>query len=236
MKNKLLKFTIVLACFNVFPESNEPIAISLGTYCAIANALKYNGIRNQAYPFDWLVIPFDGLYKVLDSDFEFFLSNKNTLQILDKDKRFVVDASTDIYYGHDFPTEGGRINANVVGDFLSYFDRVKEKYTRRINRLKMVLNSSKRVMFFRYMINKQEAIALCNLLKQKFKLLDFSIVAINTTHEQWNVNQVKNVYLPYELTSEPKSQEWYKIFHDVGLIENANLAGNLKSIKYPKNM
>jgi len=48
--------------------------ISLGCYCAVSEALGKLGVRQRAYPFDWVRSPIQGIRHCLETDFEDFLT------------------------------------------------------------------------------------------------------------------------------------------------------------------
>ncbi len=163
----------------------KSIPISLGNACGVAGALRDFKLRNEAYPFDWIVSPFDALYKMFETDFATFLL-KESLVI--KDKSAVVDQLHNFRFVHDFPTHG-HINTSEheespVGtiryDFLNYFDLIKAKYERRIDRFRNRLHSHDKLIFIRNRdISIDQAFDLCALLEARFPSLDFMLVVVD---------------------------------------------------------
>jgi len=54
--------------------------ISLGCYCTVAQAIKDLGIRQRAYPFDWVRSPIEGVIRCFEDKFEDFLTFTETRQ------------------------------------------------------------------------------------------------------------------------------------------------------------
>lgn len=54
--------------------------ISLGCYCAVSEALNLLGIRQRAYPFDWVRSPMDGIVRCFETDFEDFLTYSSSFE------------------------------------------------------------------------------------------------------------------------------------------------------------
>lgn len=52
--------------------------ISLGSYCAVAQAIAYLGKRQRAYPFDWMRCSIKGVIKCFENRFEDFLKWTST--------------------------------------------------------------------------------------------------------------------------------------------------------------
>lgn len=54
--------------------------ISLGCYCTVAQAIKDLGIRQRAYPFDWVRSPMEGVIRCFEEQFEDFLTFTDSRQ------------------------------------------------------------------------------------------------------------------------------------------------------------
>lgn len=57
--------------------------ISLGCYCAVSEALLYLGVRQYAYPFDWVRSPMEGIIHCFETGFEDFLTYTETREAHD---------------------------------------------------------------------------------------------------------------------------------------------------------
>lgn len=202
--------------------------ISLGSACTVAGAMRTYGIRFEAYPFDWLVSPFDSLYKALDDDFKNFLK-EDSLVVRQSDKYGTLD-----YYGfhfvHDFPS----VNPNdeiaaligenhVTGgvlrdDWRQFIPSVKSKYLRRIERLRRVLNSREKVYLVRHCdTTRAQAVALRDLIIKKYPNLDFILVVVDRTQgikQDWNLEKIKNFYLDDSVNGGQNG--WEEIFRTLG--------------------
>src|SRR5437868_4428375 len=76
------------------PYLKIPLCISLGSSCHPALNLRALKLKLETYPFDWILSPFDSLYKALQDDFKYFLSDLKVRP----EGNGVVD-----YYGFHFP-------------------------------------------------------------------------------------------------------------------------------------
>lgn len=214
------------------PIDQKPIPISLGTHCVAAYMLNHHHIRTVSFPFDWLSTPFSALYAVIEDDFStFFL--KDYLYIPPEKPSQVIDGKTGIIYTHDFPTkdivnpdkrdgdDGYGVVGTIVDNFLDFYESVNEKYQRRINRLRDVLNSTNQVVFFRYDCNRQEAVILRDLIQRKYPSLNFKLVIINYSYsDSWNEPLIQNYFMPAERAWDINGSEWPAIFREQNLYQS----------------
>lgn len=54
--------------------------VSLGCFCGVARTLQCLGIKQFTYPFDWTRCPLDGVVRLLDTNFEDFLSYSSVFE------------------------------------------------------------------------------------------------------------------------------------------------------------
>jgi hypothetical protein len=201
--------------------------VSLGSACSVAGALRDNGLRHIAYPFDWLVSPFNGLCQAISDDFKHFLQ-EDSLTIRTFDRFGIVD-----YYGfefvHDFPAdrpndsfavlngENHVTGGIVVDNWKEFLPTIKEKYARRITRLNTLLTGSDTVYFIRYGdTTKAQAMILKNIIKQKYPTLAFTLIILGKSAEiqaNWHTAQIENYYL-----DEQNSESWKNLFKSLGFI------------------
>jgi Putative papain-like cysteine peptidase (DUF1796) len=183
--------------------------ISLGQICSVAGAMRDNGLRVIAYPFDWLVSPFPALYQALNDDFEHFLQD-DSLTMRMSDRYGILD-----YYGfhfvHDFPAQQPNDSfAELIGEnhvtggilcdnWRDSLPAVKAKYHRRIERFRNTLLGSEPVYLIRHFdITKDQAIQLRNLLYKKYPQLNFILIILGKSDEMkqdWHLESIKNIYL-----------------------------------------
>lgn len=182
--------------------------ISLGGDCTVAGALRDSGLRRAAYPFDWMFSPLESIYDAIVDDFKNFL-NPALLKISDKDERIIFD-----FYGfgfvHDFPTVAAppaiaESQSHPWGrfrdDWRDFIQPIREKYFRRINRLKSVLNSEDRVILIRFVSvrfplqSNKTVVKLRNFLLERYPHLDFTLVVVsdsrNSILPEWNLENIR---------------------------------------------
>jgi hypothetical protein len=220
----ILLFTL-LPFFQIYPKV---ILISLGGDCAVATMLRRMNLRQVAYPFDWMYSELPAVYAAIQDDFKRHLEIE-TLKINDADKTIVIDAYG-LKYVHDFPTinEGPTLDdiynhpqQPIRDDWREYILPIREKYQRRIERLRTVFKGFDEVFLIRYPVRKDDKdliIALRDLLTQYYPNLKFTIVAVSgQTPEivQWNLEKIKNFYAEYE--SPHFQTNWKKIFNELGI-------------------
>jgi hypothetical protein len=183
-----------------------PICISLGDACGPVLMLRDLKIRTEAFPFDWIQSPFDAFYKALVSDFAFFLTDLT----MRPDKQGVID-----HYGfnftHDWPTiHDPHINP-LTSDFIGncqLFNEwekalplVREKYHRRIERLKQMCLGRNKIIFIRsgsFSRPKEEALMIRDFFSKKYPTLEFLLVVLSSQENfktEWNIDHIKNFYL-----------------------------------------
>jgi hypothetical protein len=171
----------------------EPIFVSLGSYCETGHLLRACEIRKAAFPFDWITtIDSEKFLTILQEDFAHFL-----------DRKFLLPEQKDpgplfnTYYHLEFLHEGdfrGVLYAQNMQKFQS-------KYQRRIERFRTLREHQGKVIFlrtaYRYSttdphrvyycadnieISDEYAIKLYNVLKSYFPKLDFTLIIMNNAN------------------------------------------------------
>lgn len=206
---------------------NATTVISLGQACNVAGALRDNGLRMNAYPFDWTVSPFSALYNAINDDFEHFLQT-GSLSIRVSDRYGIID-----YYGfhfvHDFPAnqpndkfaeligENHVTGGIIVDNWREYLPSVQEKYYRRIERFKVACLGKETIYFIRYGdTSRSQAIQLRDLIANKYPSLEFILIILGRSsemHESWNLDKIQNYHL-----NENEPREWAAIFQKLKFI------------------
>lgn len=127
--------------------------IPLGLNCDVAHFLRKNGLRKSAFPFDWNITPIETVIQLIENDFEDFLSPHNltylspTPRVLFKEEgtnlEFIDEMITPVIcrkyrmlFPHDF-SAGGELD----------LESVQSKYRNRIDRLRNLLSSDKKLTF-----------------------------------------------------------------------------------------
>mmetsp|Transcript_56003 Transcript_56003/g.103607 ORF Transcript_56003/g.103607 Transcript_56003/m.103607 type:complete len:382 (-) Transcript_56003:126-1271(-) len=94
--------------------------ISLGNYCAPANAIQALGLRNFAYPLDWVRSPTRGIIQLFRTEFKDFLTGTPTPSA-EHGIGYHNTAWGGSFWHHDIK------NAKVAGDFQRRIDRILGK-------------------------------------------------------------------------------------------------------------
>lgn len=148
--------------------------VSIGSICSVAYQLQEHQLRKVAYPFDWLKInSFQDLNLCLEDDFKQFLevkfireSVKHPLLKNEEDKFIIPEKKDNECKDKEFeeseknnlnPAEISLVMKNAYNfEFFHDFPRdynlseIQEKYQRRIDRLKKILeNKEEEIIFIR---------------------------------------------------------------------------------------
>lgn len=191
----VLLFTTQTEAFAKQESKPYEVVVSLGNMCQVAHQLDVNLLRNVAYPFDWVIIPFPSLYFFIANEGQHFLQPDrlvffdNHPDALGEVKSFVKEMNYQIEFLHDFA---------LSPDFMKDYNEIKEKYDRRVLRFFELLKSTKKILFVRRGITYKEAVSLDKLLRKKYPHLDYTILALDNTEEikkEWGLKRVKNYYL-----------------------------------------
>lgn len=183
--------------------------VSLGTACQAAWQLEGSGMRRFAYPFDWLVTPFHGLIPFIANQGAGFLERDKLeiIKTLPGKATFlhVADLTYDIHFIHDFHgTES-----------IDNYDKIKSKYERRIQRFFSLMQSNKKILFFRVQVTRDEVIVLDNLIHTTYPNLDYTLVAINDSSDaehDWGLERVRNFYMRQSIDNwQGDGERWKEI-------------------------
>jgi len=173
--------------------------LTIGHDCSPAAALKNLNLREFALPFDWVVSNINSLELCFESNFEYFhkhlIFNNNNTRLID-------------YYGfqfpHDYPLIGTSVIENDVGEGVfgeengkcitdkwhDYYDIILNKYNRRIERFKNIINDTKPIIVLcRY--NTSGVLELQRLFMKYYKIEN--IYFVNSYHEYFENDKIKNI-------------------------------------------
>lgn len=125
--------------------------VGIGHDCSPAAALRNIGLRHEAYPFDWVQTHSVGIQQCLLDDFKDF---HNNLRLMDHGRRMIDPYG--FQYPHDYPIMGieenerrenagegvfaEEMNRSIISNWVDYYDIVKEKYERRIQRFRRIFS------------------------------------------------------------------------------------------------
>ncbi|GMU19638.1 MAG: hypothetical protein AMXMBFR12_08300 [Candidatus Babeliales bacterium] len=187
--------------------------ISLGINCQVAYQLRIHGLRYEAYPFDWIICPFDALIALIENKFKDFLAPEYLQLICTENEKYILNNLYGIKFLHDF-----KLNPNFMDDY----EKVRSTYERRIHRFYQKLSEPCRALVIRRKISKEQANQLKQVLQKQFPLADFLILAVDNSHEikeDWNIAHVKNCYLPITPGQDWKGDSalWTELFTHLNL-------------------
>uniref|UniRef100_A0A6C0AQA6 Papain-like cysteine peptidase n=1 Tax=viral metagenome TaxID=1070528 RepID=A0A6C0AQA6_9ZZZZ len=175
--------------------------LTLGYDCSPAAVLRNLNIRKFALPFDWVVSDVNILEKCFEDNFSKFHKNLK----FNYNKTRLID-EYGFQFPHDYPLNNmTNINNNNVGEgifgeeknnfitdnWINYYDVVLEKYNRRIERFKIIVNDINPI------------IVLCRYnTKQVFKLQEIflkyfnkqNVYFLNSSNQVFENSKIKNIY------------------------------------------
>lgn len=220
-----LIFNFLLCLLFISAVQATPITIiSLGGSCTVATVLRTLELRKAAYPFDWIYSRFHSLLQAFETDFKDFL-NPDFLSV-SADKKQIID-TYGFQFVHDFPTITHEAAlqeleehqwAEIRSDWRNFIQPIREKYFKRIDRLRKVCKSNNTVYFVRYSISREEAIKLADVIARKFPSLTFLLIAVNPNKlmaDPWNIQNIRNYYIDGE--GNDFWRDWKNIFNDLGI-------------------
>lgn len=127
-----------------FPKHKYDFIFSVGNNCIASYHLKASSLQFKSYPFDWLsYMSVKKFYNFYIEDFKNFLVYENLIKNENfPENNLWCDKYLKHQFDHDFQDD--KIS-------LFEFEKVKEKYDRRISRFKFSLDKSKKsLMIFSF--------------------------------------------------------------------------------------
>lgn len=223
---------IIVTCSQSFTK-NTPLVIGIGQQCTIGFALREYGIREAAYPFDWIICFHDSLIRCLKEDFEHFFDPKSLT--LYHNGKAVVDHYGHVF-GHDLPTvshavesETGEVyipEGSLRSDWQDYIPAVYEKYQRRIARFRKALEGTNHIYLIRHVLEltPNDALEIQQLIQKHYPNLSFTLIAVGETNvakQDWNLPGIKNFYLEKRNPHNPEQRQWEQFFASLGIQPNS---------------
>jgi hypothetical protein len=201
--------------------------ISLGAGCATAHHIRRCLWQPEAYFFDWLVTPMPALITLLRTDLRSLFQDKEAFRPQE------APPTPYLAMGHQ------RLGVISYHDFrreeqLRDFPQVREKYAFLADRWGKTIAAGGPILFVRHLVDRDECIALVETLKEAYRDLEFSILAVAEGREppvSWNLAGVCNTVIgptPFELigtgragpeTWKGDSEGWQEAFRLVGAIK-----------------
>lgn len=174
--------------------------LTIGSCCSPAAALRELNLRDVALPFDWVISTTSAIEKCFQTDFEHFHKH-----LCFNDTKTKLIDSYGFQFPHDYPLEevndfkkniGEGVFGEQEGKFImdnwhDYHHIVIDKYQRRIERFRAILN------------DKKPIIVLCrwrtfNVLQLQQLFINYyqrtDIYFINSSDEPFESNTIKNIH------------------------------------------
>lgn len=181
-------------------KNKHPLFISLGGTCHVAIALRALGLRDAAYPLDWIIsINHKAFLHVLRDNFSHYTDPNffTTYQGVPRNLNW--------FYNLSFPHDFSVIDESLGRDkALEEWDSFKERYDRRIERFQELGKFPGKVYFFRSMWppihdvinaevqeNSLRARETRDTLAALFPNLDFTLVIIS--HPDLNIPVLEDI-------------------------------------------
>ena len=174
--------------------------ITLGYDCSPAGALTGLGLRNYALPFDWVVSNVNALRLCFETDFDRF--HKDLM--LNNTHRRLID-SYGFEFPHDYPLNNTNVEIDRIGEgsigeedgkvitdnWLDYHEVVLDKYKRRIERFRNIMNDIKPVIVLcRH--RTRDVLYLQQLFQRVYK--KENVYFVNSSCEKFENDKMKNIY------------------------------------------
>jgi hypothetical protein len=127
--------------------------VPLGVNCAAAHFLRRQQLRKTAYPFDWIVSPISSVAALLDDSFLDYFNEVNFeyLPVVNRTLYNEDGSALEVSEGLVTPVICKKYKLLFPHDFSDdaseEFDRIKGKYSRRVERLHTLLRSKGKLLF-----------------------------------------------------------------------------------------
>lgn len=178
--------------------------VTMGYDCSPAAALRELKLREFALPFDWIQSNVFSIQKCFENNFSQFHTN---LRLSHNQRRLIDEYGFE--FPHDYPLVNNKNSNNdqnyenvgegdfeesklnvIVDTWLNYYNMVKEKYNRRIERFQNIMKDTKPIIVLcRY--NTRHVLKLQSLFSKYYK--KNNIFFINSSKEIFSNAQIKNI-------------------------------------------
>jgi hypothetical protein len=206
-------------------SEDEPLFVSLGSYCEPAHTLRFGDLRKAAFPFDWIVsLDGNALIDMLNEDFALFFNEELIAPYAE------AGHLRHTYYHVEFLHEGDFGGC----DFGENWRKLKEKYQRRIERFRKLEEYKGKVFFIRSSfehshtdpnryyhfednreISEEYALRLYETLKNRFLNLNFNLIIINQLdREGVETRKLTDAIIEIKIYSYPDILDRRKVLSD----------------------
>lgn len=177
--------------------------VSLGSSCTPAWQIRTHLNQPEAYPFDWLVTPFDSLCRLLHDDFVRFIEPDGLEPF--SSNTTIRNSRYNLLHHHDFKRTGRTMSANWMDDVPN----VQSKYDYLIARWRALNSYSGRVIFVRHgghlnecfniekRLSDDEVFTLLDALQRCFPILDFSVLFVTAASTKINHPRAMFAEMPF---------------------------------------
>lgn len=199
-------------------KGNYDAIFSLGDLCLTSIQLKKHNLRPYSGVLDWVASKdMNQVIKLLENRFIGFMDYEN-LRVLGYADTFICvsDDGYHIVSNHDFGPDENTL------EYLGSYQKVMEKYKRRINRFLGEMKKAKRILFVRTEGTFEDVAKLQDVLSKLVKH-DFNVLLINHTNvdgiveKSWPLEKVCAVEFPNKDIWEGNHALWDEILNGITL-------------------
>lgn len=227
-----MKKTCLIFFFSLAHVFADPLFVSLGANCLPAGMLRYFGMRERAFPFDWMLTLDEAEFlEILNNDFQDF-TNEQFLIRHPLEGYKLVHSKYHLEFSHDWDAN----NWDNMSRFHEGIEKLKEKYQRRVERFLQLTHFNGTVTFIRVLFpahsnlslypqfywfdypferNEEEfALSLYGALQRLFPRLKFTLLLIDKAAIQDKKAITENIALIH-LTDLENHQAWESILKNL---------------------
>ena len=214
---------------SLFEQStHSPLFVSLGSNCTTAGMFRHFGMRNIAFPFDWIVsLDNEQFVELLNEDFNDFL-NPDFLIMHPLRYGPLVHSHYHVEFSHDWDASYW-MNKELIQEGQ---DRLNSKFKKRISRFKDLNKYKGTVVFVRLVFDSvvyreerpdlywykedqlysdhEISLKLYDALKKLFPRLDFSLVMIRKS-EIPSIHNLSENIVEYNFLDAELHENWKKV-------------------------
>jgi len=186
--------------------------IGIGHSCVPAYQIRRNFGQQEAYFFDWLVMPPSALVSII---------KKGLISLFCKEKFVIYEqAGTSATY---VPVVQKELNIIFYHDFRKSFglldyDQVLKKYSFLADRWNQLMQGGKKILFIRHHIKKDECVETYEAIRSTYFSLDFKILAVNECDPNtllWNIDGIYSYYIKSSNSWHGDNNEWLRVFREM---------------------
>lgn len=186
--------------------------ISLGWRCDTAFELRMHGAENVAHFFDWLVTPMEGLFRILENDFNVFYPEDLVLCKEHPHPSYVKDMPTGVIFHHQFPV----YMSDMQPDFLLHYPVFIKKFKYLAERFRAYMRE-RPITLVRQNISESEAHKLEEIIARLYPQSDVKFLYVNQGGDVFETPMGRS-YIVKQEGSLGIPAEWVKVLEAESLI------------------